>query len=580
VAATAPIAMMSGSAAPVLSTIAFAPDGLQFAVPVRMRQPMPTKPSGALYSVSELTMVSTVQDDGSGDSNPLESVPLGQGDADTLEALLAHFSTVTVFGPILAGATLSQVCATSLARGLSAQILTELTAMTGVGFVPIASTAVDCSRCEQPFLQKQAASHLQAAVSGAKPAAIHINSAWRSVADQYILAKVPCANPNRNTVARVGQSPHMSGNAIDVQNPNLGMTMKDACSKYFTDAAGASKPVPTAQEALNFLHPIWAGPLTANSFAWLARDGTDEQSTCRDPPHFTDLSVSIDYRAKNIQAFQSLWNKHRSCNPIPQSELDAVANSPPDSEVLESAIPQTLDRLGRAPVVGFDPADAASPAPTGTPGLGCAFTATPSAIPGTVLANQPVPFTVTVTATGAIPGLACVPSSANVTADPTKTTCLATVPANAPCAFGFTFKAATAGDKTETIVCSGGTTVRNVSVTTTVVTPPILTIAPNPASFSADVGATSQVTIFSVGNAGGTTSGVLTKVIGGANATEFVITNDGCVLPLAALATCTVQVVFKPTTPGTKAATITVSDPTGGSTPASETMSGVATPGP
>ena len=215
---------------------------------------------------------------------------------------------------------------------------------------------------------------------------------------------------------------------------------------------------------------------------------------------------------------------------------------------------------------------------TGTPIR--AFTATPSAIPGTVLANQPVPFTVTVTATGAIPGLACVPSSANVTADPTKTTCLATVPANAPCAFGFTFKAATAGDKTETIVCSGGTTVRNVSVTTTVVTPPILTIAPNPASFSADVGATSQVTIFSVGNAGGTTSGVLTKVIGGANATEFVITNDGCVLPLAALATCTVQVVFKPTTPGTKAATITVSDPTGGSTPASETMSGVATPGP
>jgi hypothetical protein len=196
-----------------------------------------------------------------------------------------------------------------------------------------------------------------------------------------------------------------------------------------------------------------------------------------------------------------------------------------------------------------------------------------------VLANQTVPFTVTVTATGAIPGLGCVPSSANVTADPTKNTCLATVLANTPCAFGFTFKAATAGDKTETIVCSGGTTVRDVTVTTTVVTPPILTITPTPASFSADVGATSQVTIFSVGNAGGTASGVLTNVIGGANATEFVITNDGCVLPLDSRATCTIQVVFKPTTPGTKAATITVSDPTGGSTPASATMSGVATPG-
>jgi hypothetical protein len=212
---------------------------------------------------------------------------------------------------------------------------------------------------------------------------------------------------------------------------------------------------------------------------------------------------------------------------------------------------------------------------SGTGSTPRAFTATPSAIPGTVLANQTVPFTVTVTATGAIPGLGCVPSSANVTADPTKNTCLATVLANTPCAFGFTFKAATAGDKTETIVCSGGTTVRNVTVTTTVVTPASLTIVPNPGIFSTGVGTTSQVVTFSVGNAGGSASGILSAAIGGANATEFVITNDGCALPLDSRATCTIQVVFKPTTPGAnKAATITVTDATAGSTPATAALSG------
>ena len=216
---------------------------------------------------------------------------------------------------------------------------------------------------------------------------------------------------------------------------------------------------------------------------------------------------------------------------------------------------------------------------TGTPPR--AFSATASAIPATVLANQPVPLTVTVLASGPLSGLTCVSSSADLTSDPTKTTCTGTMVANVPCAYGFTFKSATAGPKSDTIVCSAGVTVRNVSVTTNVVTPASLTIAPNPGVFSTGVGTTSQIVTFSVGNVGGSASGTLTTAISGANAGEFSITSDGCgALPLDPRASCTIQVVFKPTTPGAnKAATITVTDATPGSTPATAALSGNGTTG-
>jgi hypothetical protein len=220
-----------------------------------------------------------------------------------------------------------------------------------------------------------------------------------------------------------------------------------------------------------------------------------------------------------------------------------------------------------------------------TPGT---FTATPSAIPATVTANQSVPFTVTVTATAALAGLTCTSSSPDITVDPTaaNTTCTGTMVANTPCAYGFTFKAATAGAKNDTIVCSApatgtGTTstVRNVSVTTTVLGPPILTIAPNPGSFAATVGTTGQPVIFNVGNAGGMATGVLSTTFGGANAAEFTATDNKCVVPLAPLATCAIQVVFKPAAAGNRVGTITVSDATTSATVVA-TLNGIAVTAP
>ena len=207
------------------------------------------------------------------------------------------------------------------------------------------------------------------------------------------------------------------------------------------------------------------------------------------------------------------------------------------------------------------------------------FSAISSALPATVLPNQAVPFSVTVLATAALSGLTCVSSSPDLTADPTpaNTTCTGAMVANAPCVYGFIFKAATPGAKNDTIVCSAGTTVRNVSVTTTVVTPAMLTIAPSPAPFTSTVGGTSQPVVFSVGNAGGSASGILSAVLGGTSVSEFVITGNKCVVPLDPRANCEIQVVFKPTTPGAdKAATLTVTDATAGSTPVVASLTGIA----
>jgi hypothetical protein len=90
------------------------------------------------------------------------------------------------------------------------------------------------------------------------------------------------------------------------------------------------------------------------------------------------------------------------------------------------------------------------------------------------------------------------------------------------------------------------------------------------------MGETSTVITFNVGNAGGTATGILATAFGGANATEFTATDNKCVVPLVPLASCTIAVVFKPASVGNKVATLTVTDPTPGVTPAVANLTGVA----
>lgn len=75
-----------------------------------------------------------------------------------------------------------------------------------------------------------------------------------------------------------------------------------------------------------------------------------------------------------------------------------------------------------------------------------------------------------------------------------------------------------------------------------------------------------QSASFRITNTGSATSGALTSALSGANASEFMISTDSCMgSTLVAGAFCDVAVQAKPTTAGTKAATLTVSGSPGGS---------------
>jgi len=76
----------------------------------------------------------------------------------------------------------------------------------------------------------------------------------------------------------------------------------------------------------------------------------------------------------------------------------------------------------------------------------------------------------------------------------------------------------------------------------------------------------SQSATFRITHSGSANSGALTTALGGANAGEFMISTDSCMgSTLVAGAFCDVAVLAKPTSAGTKAATITVSGSPGGS---------------
>jgi hypothetical protein len=213
-----------------------------------------------------------------------------------------------------------------------------------------------------------------------------------------------------------------------------------------------------------------------------------------------------------------------------------------------------------------------------TPG---SFTATSVGLPATVAVNLAVPIAVTITSTGALTGLTCLASGADLAADPTvaNTTCTGALAAGATCQYGFIFKAATAGVKTESVVCSAGSTSRTVALSTNVPTPASISITPPSAPFSAALGASSLAITFNVGNSGGTASGTLTTTLAETGTKEFTIVDNKCAVPLAPLATCAIQVVFTPTDSATKTATLTVADSTPGSVLATATLTGVPSVG-
>jgi hypothetical protein len=94
--------------------------------------------------------------------------------------------------------------------------------------------------------------------------------------------------------------------------------------------------------------------------------------------------------------------------------------------------------------------------------------------------------------------------------------------------------------------------------------PAKLIVNPAALSFAAPVGQSSATVTLTLANAGDAQSGVPSVSLGGTNATDWKIVDNGCITPLAANDSCAVGLAFKPASAGPKAAVLTLSATPGG----------------
>jgi subtilase family serine protease len=145
------------------------------------------------------------------------------------------------------------------------------------------------------------------------------------------------------------------------------------------------------------------------------------------------------------------------------------------------------------------------------------------------------------------------------------TTCplRATLAAGASCTATISFKAAATGALTATlnIVDGAGTQTVAVSGTGTAATAPAVTLSPTSLTFaSTKVGTTTAAQVVTIKNSGTAALTLTSETIAGTNATSFVKSATTCGTSLAAGATCTISVEFKPASTGALTGSLTVAD--------------------
>ena len=184
-------------------------------------------------------------------------------------------------------------CSTAVVLGLSKQIAGEVGCINPTGLTKFnASTRIQLtSSAVLPYLGKSAKTALE---SAAAVRSVQINSAFRTVAQQYLLYRwYQQGRCGISAAAAPGRSNHQSGRALDLAN-------------YSTVRS----------------------TMQSKGWSWLGSS---------DPVHF-DYYGSPDIRGQDVRAFQRLWNR----------------NNPNDKIAEDGAYgPQTEARLRMAPATGF-----------------------------------------------------------------------------------------------------------------------------------------------------------------------------------------------------------------------------------
>lgn len=183
---------------------------------------------------------------------------------------------------------------TSVANGLSQQLIYQINVIRPNSLVSFDDLNVELGNAAYPFVPPEGKEGLRKAIE-ARGAKLVVNSAYRTIAQQFLLYNWRASNSN--PVAKPGTSNHQSGLALDIN-----------------DRSGW----------IRFLQPQGWQPLAG------------------DPPHVDYKgSGAQDLRQATIMAFQVLWNKNNPSDKI--TEDGAYGN-------------ETGRRLGQSPAMGFEKA--------------------------------------------------------------------------------------------------------------------------------------------------------------------------------------------------------------------------------
>lgn len=138
--------------------------------------------------------------------------------------------------------------------------------------------------------------------------------------------------------------------------------------------------------------------------------------------------------------------------------------------------------------------------------------------------------------------------------------CGASIAVGVTCDVGVAFKPTSTGSKTASLTVTGGSGAGNktVALTGTAIAHP-LALSRTSISFArTTVGNTSAATATTLTNRGTTSVALSPVAFGVANSTQYIITANTCGANLNAAATCSFSVAFKPTSTGSKPATVVV----------------------
>lgn len=198
-------------------------------------------------------------------------------------------------GTVLEAAAAS--CATSSVKGLSKQIIAEARCIDGDSYVAIGTHGnLTLGSSVFGYLEKPARDKLAAALAANPGKTMTLNSALRTIAQQYMLYRwYQTGRCGISLAATPGNSNHETGLALDVNN-----------------------------------YSTWKPILSNYGFKWLGSG---------DPVHFDYVgSGAVSYKGLDVKAFQRLWNRNH-----PEDKIDTDG----------AWGPQTEARMKKAPANGF-----------------------------------------------------------------------------------------------------------------------------------------------------------------------------------------------------------------------------------